>query len=139
RNADGDGSVLRVPLRADVGPAPDFEAGSYRARFRTSCGAGQRFRQARERKPAERLALLAVLGEERFGSELVDHELEPRLVLVLPVAGAVEDADDGFGDLEHFLGGREFVGEDARAAQRREAAADGDAEAFTAALFAREQ
>ena len=74
-------------------------------------------------------ALALVLGTEALPSERPDEELQAIALLVLVVAEAMEDADDGLRAVEHLVGGQELVQHAARARQRRGAAGDGDLEA----------
>ena len=115
-HAHRDRHAIRIALGPHIGPREFRQAGA--------CGpCTRRARRTRRRRQrlgemVEALALFAILGQKRFGSDGLDDELEPRLVLVLAISGAVEHVHHRFGDLEHVLRRRELVRENAAAAQR---------------------
>src|SRR5437762_6183951 len=80
-----------------------------------------------------------VLAQELLRAELFDHELEAGAVPVLPVAGPVEQPHHRFADIDHLVRRSELVRDEPGAAQRGEAAGDGDPKAGLAVAHAGEE
>ncbi len=103
-----------------------------------------RLRRRRDRQRtaalgAHRRQVLVVLLDERGRAELLDHPLDPRLVLVLAVAEPVEGPHHRLRDLQHLGDRQELVHQDAGLAQRRQTAAHVDLEAVVAVGVDRRQ